>query len=521
MRNSSTKTCYIRAGTYSGGGNGYTTQDLVGGGQASLLLTSADSGTSGNPTLFAEYPPDIPSNAVSTAIFDGGASTWSGTGGGVTSCPTGNPPLSALTDGIWIVGASYVTIDHLMFQNYCWTGIMVQGAWTGGGSWGTDCESINNGTTSDHVVISNNVVHNIANSTSCSNGGLEGYRAGISSRFSNTNLTITHNLVYNVQGKAIDTVINPCSAGDSSQTNSGLSIDHNLIYNANAAGNAAYYGSDDSGVIYSWDCAQNNTATKTFSYNYIMSFGLKGQAITGNTGMYDDDGTSAIARFGNIVKGPGQICFFAHSPASSADYGNICDIADVSSLQTTAWYTGASSCSGTGPTPCTIPYAASWTRNLVIGKTTNGGGCPNTTGCALFINWYVAGNTGNPTYPGTGSNNNDYYNYGSGGSTLIQTWAKSACCGGAPGSDTNAQAIAPGFSCPGGNVDSWSYTLTGTSPLFSAPTNFPAQPAGWGTPGFWGPQLSTWTSSNPQGYSIGTNHFGDTPSYIGSGVNGC
>src|SRR5262249_23862876 len=106
MRASSTKTCYIRAGTYAPSASGGS---CVFSYNASINLTSSDNGET-----WAKYPPD----PVGSAILDGQSTTGnSGTVGNGTTC------------GVSIVGGSNITIDGLVFTRY-----NLSGVWTNGGS---------------------------------------------------------------------------------------------------------------------------------------------------------------------------------------------------------------------------------------------------------------------------------------------------------------------------------------------------------------------------------------------------
>ena len=478
MRNSSSiKTCYIRAGTYTGSGVGYNTQSLPGDGytlQASLALTSADNGET-----YTEYPSDFPLNGISSAIFDGGAATWTTTGS--ASCPAASPPYSVMDHGIVISGGSNITIDRLQIRNYCIAAVLLQG---GPNNRDDACANQAPASNSNGNTISNLYMANFSNYNS--NCGAGAYVGALHSVGTNTNLTITHNVLFNTTSRGISVQVNPCGTGRTSESINGLMISYNVVYDV-------AYQVTDTGAFDLQDCAGIAEA-KTIKYNFVANFGPKGQPQVINA-FYNDDGISDMTRFGNVAVSTGDTCYFTHGPRNTApnlDYGNICDTVNTAVAETRGGY-WVSSASETNPP---TSFAATWQQNLVIGNTAS---CASGV-CAIQVNW--SSPAGTTTFPGAGSNNNDYYNYGSGGTTLLQSEATGQ-------GDTNGGATAPAFTCNVSGTNSWTYVLASNSPLYTAPFNFPQQPSGWGTPGFWG----------PPGYVI--PHVSQIPSYIGSGVNGC
>jgi hypothetical protein len=453
MQASSTKTCYIRAGTYTGSGVGYntvttTTYFSV---TEALYLTSADNGET-----WSYYAPD----GVDTAIFEGHA----GTNG--ANCPqlTG---ITGVERGIYTENASNITINGLQFQNFCFSGITLHA----GADRTANCTPTFFSENTTGNLIENNIIHDIYNGNSqCGNSSqFVGATAPIAVYGANN--TVTHNVVYNATGFGV------ISGGNSTYTISGLTFSYNLVYNVNTA----YY---DAGGIY---VGQDTTATNiNVLYNYVNTFGVYGCVSTIVPGQcvnayYNDDGASNITRMGNVATGGTGSCYFSHGGSTVNDSGNICDLGNVARATT---YSSHGWIIANGPNDT---GSASNQHNIVIASASTCAGQSNQ--CALQ----------NIGYPGTVTiGPNDYWNYNASGNR----WLNTGAINNGDRSPNNVDAFGNSTTrCPRGNINSWGYYIPPGNAVFSAPVSFPAQPAGWATPGFWG----------PPGYVV--PHFGNSPSY--------
>jgi hypothetical protein len=476
MRNSGTiKTCYIRAGTYNGSGVGYNTVTITTyfSVNAALYLTSADNGET-----WSYYPPD----GADTAIFDGNSGTVASNPNPTTACPQ-NVIGTGVQYGAYVDGTSNVIIDGLQFQGFCFSAMTYH--------WGNDsiggCYptfSIAQGTGN---IFRNNIVHDIFSATSRCQNDFIGGTVAINSSGGNT---VSHNSVYNVTGMGIALGGNPGGVG----TTSNATIDHNYVYHA-----CAYYH-DCGGIYEGKDTSASNVQVL---YNYITTMGDPTKecnpttlaALTPGTcvhGFYNDDGMAGVTRKGNIVTGEhgsdGGDFFMNGGNISGGLAGNTDtgDISDIGPTGTATSYSASvwtiNNTTGTG--------AISWKNNIIIA---NSASCVTgfSAGCAL-----------NPNGASATIGPNDYWNYGSGGNT----WLNSAATSGGDTTPNNVDAFGNATTrCPSANgfqnVNSWAYFIPSGNAVFGSPVNFPAQPAGWGTPGFWG----------PVGYVL--PHNGQGPSY--------
>jgi len=373
-----TKTCYIRAGTYTpaSAGTACTSQ-----GDA-LDLTSSDNGET-----WSYYPPD----GYGTAIINGGAVANTGLGVGLCS------------------SATNLTVNGLYFENFQIAGIQSSGS---------------------APVIKNNAVKGITNTASqtysivmnCALGG-----------------QILNNEIVNSTGHGI--AVYPTATGCADN----LLIAYNYIQNVITA------QIDNGGVYLEWT---NGGIGGTFypqtgvvvKYNYVADVYSGGGGVC----YYWDDLTNNITFTGNICRRGGTNhypAFYNHGGSSNVGGGNIVDLTgDSGQPQQGALYISGTM---TGNT---------WTNGLVVANLTSGTGGGFNCNSGPCGTWTLGPN--------------DYYNYGSSGA-LTTT--------GSIGNDSNPQTANPNFTC------GWEYTLPSSSPVYSSPVNFPAQPSAWGTAGFWGP----------------------------------
>jgi hypothetical protein len=431
MWSSSTKTCYLRGGTYSNlpkvklNAASAPTQAL-------LMLTSADNGTT-----WQYYPSD----GYNTAIFNG-ANTATG--------PAAMCQNTAYADyGIYIEGGSHITINGLSFQNFTFGGVALHGGMSWFGNW-FPTGNLGAGA-ADSDLIENNIMQGIKNgvpaaSGSCTNPAWpppvsqdNDSGGGIAALGKVTNLTVTHNAVLDVLGEGMD-----FQMFSTSDNMSNLTLTNNVIHNANTANN-------DSGCIHIYNYAggssQGTLTGVNINYNYLHDCGGSGSSAPyGNArGLYADDGASNINATGNVVSGHMRVCFNYHGGSNNVYDGNICDLGDGAlGAQGIVLYQDSAFCTGSGCMANNV-----WRNNLVISKAsiTMGG-----------YTTYISGST-----PLTREND------------LSHTYGSGAVIDSASVSTSDPL------------LSGWTYTLASGGSAYNSPVNFPQQPPGWGFAGFWGP----------------------------------
>jgi hypothetical protein len=439
MRGSSTKTCYVRGGTYSISMLPMVQLDTAAPTTVALKLTSADNGTT-----WSYYPPD----GYNSAIFDGGNNQTNST----AFCQR----TDMLDIGIYIGGAGSITVNGLAFQHFTFAAFLVHGGHDYFGNWvptGGEGEGASN-----DDLIENNIAQNINNGPNpisptniCpSSSPYTGFPNGVNTDNNTggllyawgkvTNLTIANNVGINMMGECLDFEVN--SSGD---TFAGLNVNQNYCDNT---GNM----SRDIGAIHVYlTIGTNDAAPATgavFQYNYLHDCGAAGSGEPGSSKcLYMDDQTSGITLTGNVMTGHfSEAAFIAHGGHQNTWTGNIVDLGDgAQGLQYIGIYQDSPHC--TSGASCMTGNV--WQNNIVIANSPIG----SNGGYLLF----------SPDSPLTAQSDLDY-EYGAGSIT-----------DGASVSSANPQLS-------GGN-----YILATSSPAYSSPVNFPRQPANWGQPGFWGP----------------------------------
>jgi len=244
---------------------------------------------------------------------------------------------------------------------------------------------------------------------------------------------ITHNHVHNVAYQGI-------SLFQAQGTFNGYVVSYNAVIDTCT-------GASDCAAVYT------GTATTTTGvqvlYNYLKDMGAGG----GGSGFYADDLSSNELIAGNVITGTKFACSHLHGGVNLTYTGNICDLGDAiwggSNPQDLVFYQAIS-----GPMS-----GNTWTNNIIVANAAGTG------------NGYV-GNNSPPAV--LASSNNTYFQYGGGGNLNHNG-------SGGAGNDTNPTNQDPSFLC------GWDYTLSGSSPAYNSPTNFPTQPGAWGSAGFWGP----------------------------------
>jgi hypothetical protein len=440
MRGSSTKTCYIRAGTYAPG-SGYTTVTNSGVTSA-LYLTSSDDGET-----WAYYLPD----GVNSPVISMGGTNTPGT-------------CTGIDYGFWIDGGSNITINGLTFNNGGLTAIAVHG----GNSFigvGIGLFPLTVGSASNNT-ISNNIITGMHGTSSCYNLKFAGStctapcgtgpRAAINAEVQVPNLTVTHNVVHDVDAPGMATVAQ-------SDDVSGANV-VGQVYSYNAVFNTCLIENDCGGIGGFYDPGVTcQTGCYTIKDNYVRDAAPNDGAHLNSQWVYFDDGTSGVTLSGNVLTGFASNGNQLHGGKNIVVTGNIYDIGGYPQVQSfnnwaNIWV----------PDNTTNMSGNVWTNNIIVQNSTantgmwemNTGTCPG--GCSSLAD-----------------TNNLYYNYGGGGSTTNQ--------------DKSPTVADPSLSC-------WTYNLASSSPAYSPPVSFPTQPSNWGQAGFWG----------PPGYTI--PHSGNPPS---------
>ena len=254
MEQSSTKITYIRAGTY------HPAADPAGDGTQALYLGPADS-----DETWSYYQSD----GVASAVIDGGSSSAS----------------SGLRWGIYISGASDVTVDGLQLQNFA--NVLLQAT---------------NGASGTQFI--NNVLHDTYNNVDYAGIGLWG---------SAPNSIISHNYIYNIVNHGIlaSTCNGSCAGGMT-----GVVISYNVVDNTCTI-------STDCGAIYLQDYASPRSTGITVKQNFIHDVNPSGDS--GGRGIYLDDGTSNVTATQNVVSGNKVACFTIHGGDSDVYSDNLCD----------------------------------------------------------------------------------------------------------------------------------------------------------------------------------------------------
>lgn len=423
MQAGSIKQTYLRAGTYP---------------NTALTLTASDNGT-----IWSNYAPD----GFNSPIVDGGSSSPS----------TGGNPIT-------IDGGSNISINGFTIQNCKNWGVGIHGG-------PADPNAIFPNTTanSDSVAITNCIIHDVYTV-----GTWIG--AAVYTSTNTTNLTISNNVAYNINGHGMSfnshvTYNSGDSPADHSLGNlSGLVVSNNVLYDVCLT-------TSDSGAIYIQDqTTQYGTGSTpiTFENNFIRDYQGNNPTTPSNlsraVAFYLDEGTSNVVISGNVIANTANVPGTPTGPSGSTTAywinggrnntfsGNIID------LGTTAKIADGGFAVTSAPNP-TFPMTGNTVDgNILIGNWSG------TQQAALLgggpgAGWFFGGTPATPI-PG----NNLYYNYGSG--SLATTSNISGHNDSAPITTTNPQIS--------GNL----YTIAGGSPVFSSPLNFPVIAGNWGPPGY-------------------------------------
>jgi len=261
------------------------------------------------------------------------------------------------------------------------------------------------------------------------------------------NITNTANATYcigtvnAVNGQIIHNYVSNCTDMGIGSWPSSPNGANNLLIAYNYVTNACSVWADCGGIY-----IENNNGEpesgEIIEYNYVTNMSGAG----GGEPIYLDDGTSNITVTGNVLAGSAWQCYFVHGGSSNVATGNICDLGANGSMGPVAAQSIGVTMTGNA-----------WTNNLILagvsGSNVGSGYNCNTAPCQMTIG------------------PNAYFNFA----------GSSVNASGGLGSDSNPVNANPNFTC------GWEYTLPSNSPVYSSPPGFRAQPAGWGTAGFWGP----------------------------------
>lgn len=420
MQGSSTKTCYVRAGTYTPAavstcwwGNGASTDTCA------IQLTTADNGEA-----WEEYPPD----GCTTAIINAQSTA---DGNGLWAIFSGKNYNGSGTNGV-----TNLTINCMTLENFQFAGFTVY----------------SNPSAPSVITLTNNIIKNSTGKTSVAaqTGGIAGGNA--INCVNCSNLTLSHNAIMNIQEAGTRVTAWASVPGASI---SGLTISGNFVSNT-------CLNVTDCGGIYQQDGAYTSTNI-SITNNYVRDgnpyiTGSGGGAI--GAGIYLDDCLSNATVSGNIITGmSGGATTLIHGGNNDVYSGNIIDLTSYGRQLTT--YLTSFACEGLGGAASPMT-GNSYVGNVVIGEGGGGGYFGGTiTGAAM------------PTIGGAGTGQaNDYYNYGGSAISSLGIYGASQLTV----NDTNPQNVNPQFSgC---------YVIGSGSGVLSSSINFPPIVGGWGPPGF-------------------------------------
>jgi VCBS repeat-containing protein len=278
--------------------------------------------------------------------------------------------------------------------------------------------------------------------------------AGIS--LGGTNLMVKNNYVHDMVSMGIS-----LWAYDAGTSLDGSVVSGNVVLRTVEA-------SSDGGAIYvNMKSTGDAGGHVLITNNFVRDYGSAGN--TSANGIYLDDNASNVTVSGNVIgpastqAGIASSGFFVHNGNNDHIFGNVLDLGASGGEYTVQW--------GFDSGSITNMSGNTFTNNIVISGFT---GNQNTIGWANGVSYVQGG--GNPSdYT---IQDNVYFNYAGG---QVRT-------DGNLSTDSN-----PIFENP--QISGWSYQITKSSPVFTAPINFSAILGGWGPPGFVIPQTGAVPSS--------------------------
>jgi hypothetical protein len=373
-----------------------------------------------------------------------------------------NPRTSVILDAtttydeaIWILGGSYITIQHLTTYNTIITGICIHGGVNASNQVGTPA-CVN---TTVEAATSNTVTDvEIFNITKPNQD--VGNSGAVLVQGNAANTTISYSYFHSLTGMGI-------RAG--AFTNAG-----DTISNLNITGNAIFLSmqnNEDGACVFLSDVRATSTnlnVTKNMCRDYEGSSSGTGSGSGPTWCGYFDGGTSNVNFIGNVCGNPGnsatppaafQGMVYINCGENVVIEGNIFDLGYNGDVITMGM---GSSCGAPGTT--TAMTGNKFKYNIVIMNftgflhTANFGG----SGCAGKA--FISGSPP-PHYPDI--SDNIYWNYAAGGAAQYPgCWIRESAA-------TVADPLVSGLGTGG-------YTINPTSPAFNSPVNFPGITAGWG-----------------------------------------
>jgi len=278
-----TKTCYIRAGTYRppvAGGNclwGHSAGSSIG-------LGPMDRGET-----WSYYPPDGYGSAVLNGQSTLGASGKSGGNG--TGCAFGDN------------NATNITINGLQFEDYQFSAF-----------WGHFASSL---------TFVNNTVHNLTSAV---------WVAGGVALVDSPSSVVRNNYFYDIAYIGVGLwQANGANEGDSNTTIGNNAIINSCTWPAVSGGGNDQNGGDCSALYVNKGASRFEAVNIRLMYNYVRDVNSSSNG-TGDfgyccaVGIYLDDGASNVTASGNVTAGKISGCFHLHGGNNNVIKGNICDL---------------------------------------------------------------------------------------------------------------------------------------------------------------------------------------------------
>jgi hypothetical protein len=346
--NSTTKTCYIRAGTYSPPAvTAHSNCEFGDPSGSSIALDPRDGGET-----WSYYPPDGYGSAILNGQSTIGGSGKSGGGNG-TGCGFGD------------YKAAHLTINGLQFENYQFSAF-----------WGSSASNL---------TFVNNTVHDLTSAR---------FDAGGVALVDSPGVVISNNYMYNIAYIGVG-FWQATMGGEGN-----ITVNNNAIINSCTWPVVPRGGNDqnggDCGAIYFADRVSPSATNIRVLNNYVRDVNKASNGIGDfghccADGIYLDDGASNVTASGNVTAGTISDCFHIHGGNNNVMTGNICDLdsSGSESVVLYAWH------------KLQYPMSGNVFENNIVINDSHGGG----DGYAGF------GFGGQPPPNPMTIKNNAYYNY--------------------------------------------------------------------------------------------------------------